>query len=618
MSTETELVFINDQLQILESYHLLAGFERQQIIEKLKKEPQDQLKLYSESIYKGLPGVTKGLIAAVKAGKGGDPVAISMATFDIFAGVMTMAGPLLGPAGPILSALASAISTILGEFLPKAPSVKEELEKLLDKFLAEEKLRKLSANLDALWVLSDTIENHYDQNSKYDLLDLQHGPEVRAIDDVWQWLLQEDKQSVPEWDGVLEKICITWVQLMRCVTLSVLKPSTKKDVDTASATTYVPARQEIFLKHLRTVKPVARARGLYAWIVPWTKGNILYVARGDRKQKVDLQGNYKKNTGWIRNISIIVPKNQWGSSKPQYDLIECDDKLVSRHQLDSFEGNLTDGKDLLKNDTAYPNIQGGGTRDFVHCVSAWALTDFQDPNSIRIYTAHSSGIGKYLNYVNVHKVDSKNVVTRENWQPNAIGGKFEHIRAIVSDISDSLPDDPDVAELTSRQYEIIYAGYNRNPNVWVELDNNWKDVPSPWTEYNGIEVDPNFLWVFGKEGIACATHASVIKCKNGKLDKPRWITYKTNWEDGFNVKSLCASADGVLSICSDQSRQSGLVLWQGDYKINLKESKLTWSYSGHPLQERPEQIIKTPAPCWAVFESLWRSLEEQVGKSQHI
>lgn len=607
MATTTVLDIVSEQLGILEDHHVLASAERQIILDKLKKEP-DKLKEYSDSFSKGLPGVTKGVIGAIKAGKSGDPYAISIATVDIFASIVTMAGPLLGPGGPLVSALAGMLSTILGEFLPKPPSLKEEIEKLLNKFLAEEKLRDLGTALDQIWVLSDTIQHH---SLDYKSLNLQHGTEIKAIDDAWQWLNQKDKQAVPEWGEVLEKTCMVWIQLLRCVALSVVKPSTRKGVEKGEMLVYLPARQELFLKYLRSIKPVAQERGLYVEMQAWDNfGNVLYVAPG---QKGSLPWDYKKNTQWMKNFSIHVSSDQAGSPTPSYEVISCVDRpaAIVRYMVDAATGDLYDGKQLMSEGEDYSNI-GGGTRKFVDCVCAWALTD-DDPGAIRIYTAHRAGRDSY---VNIHVVDSDDRTRRINWEPHAAEG-LAHIRAVRRDITQSLPDDPDTAGLPSRSWEIIYGGYLDNGRIWVEADNSWTDIPSPWDRYNGIEVDPYCLWVFGEHGLACATHASVMQCKKGTIGSPGWITFKTDWSDGFNVRTLSPCEDGILAVGSDQPMHGGLVLWTGDYRIDLEERKIEWKYDGSPRgggNIRPKQILKMPIACWPVFMQVKRDLEKQVGQ----
>jgi hypothetical protein len=610
MPVDEELELISAQLDLLLLNQLIAKTDRDNILAELKKEPS-KIKEYAEAFAAALPAITSGVIALRKLGKDGDPYAISMASLEIFSGIVAMAGPLLGPVGPIVSALASMVSMILGEFLPKPPNLLDEIEALLDKFVAEDKLRGLGTAADQIWVLSDTIEHH---STDYRPLNLQHGTEIKAIDDAWQWLNQLEKQSVPLWDQVLEKTCQVWLQLMRCVVLSVVKPSTKEGAKKGEMLVYLPARQELFLKYLRSIKPVAQNRGLYIMTEAWeTFGYCLDIALGRSGR---LSWGYEKKTDWLWNFSILIPREQIGSPAPQYHvftLSEGSPRAIARLKVDSLAGKLVSGTHIMEEDRVYQNT-GGGERRFESCVCAWSLTSWEDPDKVKIYTAHSTD----YNYVNIHEVDSDNNVNRLNWEPHTAEGLL-HIRAVVRDLSQSLPDDGDAVGLASRLYEVIYGGYRESSNIWVALDNSWLDVPTPWSGYNGIEVDKYCLWVFGKNGIACATHASVVQAlrarRNGVDARPKWMTYHTGWRDGFNVKSVSPCADGILAVSSDQSVHGGLVLWTGTYKIDLKGAgSLDWNFNGSPRGGRPGQIGKMPIHCWTLFDGVLRDLEKKVGK----
>ena len=156
-------------------------------------------------------------------------------------------------------------------------------------------------------------------------------------------------------------------------------------------------------------------------------------------------------------------------------------------------------------------------------------------------------------------------------------------------------------------YDIIYCGYRNNPNIWVALLNNWdKEVPSPWENYNGIEVDPNYLWVFGSHGLACATHASVIRCKKGEIPRPNWMTFTFGWADGFEVRSLSPCADGILAFSSMQASRE---VHTPNYEINLKERVLSCSGRLWGRGADADQVLKMPIPCWSMLQSLRANLE---------
>src|SRR5271170_1168762 len=242
-----DLEIISEQLNILENQHALAQIDRNAILAGLatlqEKDPQT-FKKYSTSISKGLPGVTGGVIGLIKAKKSGDPYAISIASLNMSAGVVTMLGPMLGPAAPaaaLVSAILGMVSTILGEFLPKPPSLKDEITEVFNTFLAEAKLRKLGVAANQIWTLADTIQNHKENSTEYHPLNLQNGPEVTVLEDVWEYLLQDDKQTLPQWPKMLEKTLLLMGQLFDCVALEVTNPSTLAGVTQKTPITYLPS-----------------------------------------------------------------------------------------------------------------------------------------------------------------------------------------------------------------------------------------------------------------------------------------------------------------------------------------------------------------------------------------
>lgn len=370
-------------------------------------------------------------------------------------------------------------------------------------------------------------------------------------------------------------------------------------------------------KVLNAVTPAARNRGLYLHKGYWDagKGYILYVAVGQPNGKDSLSWDYKKNTGWLKgprggSFSIIVPEEQRGSLTPQYALFLFEDnsRRITRYSLDSITGGLSGGPTLLQDGTQYPNWGGNDTRRFESCVDACVLVDpapatpANPPKGIRIYTAHDEGT---VCYVNIHTVGPDNKVWRLNWEPATSNG-LSDIRALYRPPT-TLLDDPDRAAMPPGLYDIIYGGYSDNPKIWIALQNSWAEVPSPWTDpYNGIEVDQNYLWVFGRHGLACATHASVIRCKKGEIPKPNWITYSTNWPDGFNVRSLCPSADGILTI---SSQQRDMNVWTPNYEIKLKEPRKIRAGISIRRGGDASQIRKMPIPCWSMLESLKANLQ---------
>src|SRR5262245_60561495 len=113
------------ELNLLKKQLGAHGGKADEIRNGIKNLSQENLNEYSDSVQTGIPEIREG-IDAIDAARDGDPFAISIASLSIFSGFLTMAGPLTGPVGPLIGALTSLLSTILGQFLPPGKSLEQE------------------------------------------------------------------------------------------------------------------------------------------------------------------------------------------------------------------------------------------------------------------------------------------------------------------------------------------------------------------------------------------------------------------------------------------------------------------------------------------------------------
>jgi hypothetical protein len=196
---------------------------------------------------------------------------------------------------------------------------------------------------------------------------------------------------------------------------------------------------------------------------------------------------------------------------------------------------------------------------------------------------------------------------------------------------------------------IIYGGLRSSSEIYVNHSNTGGYVPTPWGDYTGIQVDPYYIWVFRQHAVACATHASVIRCLQGGRPMPRWMEHSPNvlgdqtrdgegnlwkWEDGQLIKSR-PPLKGLLSFspCIDgtfyasiynrtvsRSTPGGQWLFEAKdtlgsyttrYNIDLKAGRLNvdpWVKCGGVAL----QVQKMPIPSWSLFESLETTLKEKL------
>ena len=368
------------------------------------------------------------------------------------------------------------------------------------------------------------------------------------------------------------------------------------------------------LKVAEKVTPPARERGLYAHLGYLRGGVVLHVAPGKGKSE-PLNWDYKSNTAWLKSFSIHVPKSEKDSFTPKYELLACEGdgstNRIGRHTLDAITGALSDGKAVID-----PRYNGGETFldvcGIAHNDDTMGIDQSTHPVTLVSLVIVDKGPGYY---VNLYTLDKDNKSTRVNWEPRLDGMK--DIRCLYLP-STTLPDDPDAnamadssnaampgPPLLSQKTPVIYGGVRDANHVWVLAWNSWATVKGPdnWTSYNGIEVDPYYVWLFGKGGIACVTHASMIKCRQGKITKPTWIYH--DFDKQFKtpeVRSLYPCADGTLLVAMQDE------IYTADYKIDRPKRRVmtsSWVKRGG----NAKQVIKMPIPCWAVLESLKANLQ---------
>jgi len=209
-------------------------------------------------------------------------------------------------------------------------------------------------------------------------------------------------------------------------------------------------------------------------------------------------------------------------------------------------------------------------------------------------------------YVNYYTLDNDVKSTRVNTEPYLDG--IADIRSLYFPTT-ALPDDPDADVITGPQRPgpntvLVYGGVrNENRlNVMYGIDAAKVEGPEQWTSYNGVEVDPNYVWLFGKGGIACATHASMRKCRQGQIERPSWIyhDFDTQLKEP-EVISLNACGDGTLLVSMLDD------VYTADYTVDREKSRIVTS-SWVKRGGRAKQVVKMPIPCWTLLESLRANL----------
>jgi len=457
------------------------------------------------------------------------------------------------------------------------------------------------------------------------------------------YLQKPSNQSKDGWPEVLGVWCQTYIELLTANTmlncmisrekLEAVLAATRKENKTsplsdevrsrcheavlylAALVKVLPASWEADKKEMieivTAVRPVARERGLYLRVGRRGTGLGLYVARGNGKA-APLAWGYKSNTGWFGSLSIHTPKAQIDSFTPQYDLLAAEKgpSRVSHFLLDSVSGELFDtgpvvGNDLpdVRHPETYLDVSGLAFND-----GTFGVDGSTHPKTLVSLAIENRDMNdaRYVNYYTIGK-DGKS--TRVNIQHGL--ANLAEIRSVYVPAS-ALSDDPDGDALTGDNQPkpnsvLTYGGIRNSNQLYVTEQTELSIVEGPegWTSYNAIEVDAHYVWLFGKEGIACATHASMRKFGRGKIARPSWIYH--DFDTQFNrpeVANLYACADGTLLVAMLGD------IYTADYRIDRKASRVvtsSWVKRGGDAT----QVVKMPIPCWSILEQLNACLLEE-------
>ncbi len=187
------------------------------------------------------------------------------------------------------------------------------------------------------------------------------------------------------------------------------------------------------LRIVNKLRPVARERGMYAHLGFYNNGLVLYATPGNGKAE-PINWDYKRNTKYLKTMSIYLPKSQKDSYKPKYDfLFLAYGDWVDLHTLNSITGQLSDGTTVF----------GPRNGEQFFDASAMALNENHNgiDQSTKPVTLVSLAVQRnrdhYLNYYAVNKEPKG---TRVNYEPHFAG--LKNVRTVYLPPA-PLAEDPD-------------------------------------------------------------------------------------------------------------------------------------------------------------------------------
>jgi uncharacterized membrane protein len=365
-------------------------------------------RVIADRIAKGMPAVTTGILSAAAAFEKKDYMTGSKALMDICSGVAILLPPPYGPIiGAFFTSIGQILGNFVLQEPSLDDKIKKLLE-LLQSERQIENITAVGHSISSYTTsLITTCVGTKSSKGVAEILAMPLTSETQADDFIvemkglkWRLVGDKEKFDVPAfanwqvagylerpenwrtqgWPEVLGIWCRTYIDLLAANTmlncladqttldrlinetqetnkqsLPNLTPHTKQKCHTALLNlkwlvselprSWAPDKKEM-LKIVQAVRPAARERGMYAHLGYYVgqSGNILYTASGSGKKDALEWGDYKRNTEWLKRISIHIPNAEKDSFTPKYEVFTCEyDNKIGRHTLDSVTNTLSAG-----------------------------------------------------------------------------------------------------------------------------------------------------------------------------------------------------------------------------------------------------------------------------------
>ena len=514
--------------------------------------------------------------------------------------------------------------------------------------------------------------------------------------EVAAWLSNSDKYDNEKWPEIMGHWCMAYANLVHCNVMLKCLANKKtmqeweKDFEEKNPQglllNYPETRQDIWnaltgndglqgridavladwkdwattaLGVLGATEPNAKDRGLY--VHRGTDGNgypYLYAATG-RSGFVQgwspvKSGSYWLGNGYVDQFLIAVPQKPADPLKPQYRL------FIPRSHNDRLYDAMIAPSPPAEVRRIEQEIKTGTFSAVCALSNAAAAQRGDEVEPCYVYATQNSSAGSDLL---MFQLDGKDKATDSSWR-FSVKLPVMSVSAVTHPPT-TLPDDPDGDGLppgspllggTAHSQSIQYAGMHGSSEIFVTALGKSYYVPAPWPSYSGLAADDYYLWLFSPTAIACASHASIMKCASGKAKAARWMGYvpgtggvlgdtKTQgvgniWLlDGLQYTSepplkgfifVWPCSDGTMTACSYQrsvEREAAgdhreflatdtLGLFTTDYSVDVRSGSLgvgSWRKSSQAVAS---QVQKVAIPCWPMVQRLKRDL--RIGDARKV
>ncbi len=653
--------------QILDSMQdVREEYEKAAEIRDAKDTSEKDRKYYTgicDSISKGLPNITKGALAAASAFQKGDTINGAAAIMDICAAAAPILASLFvagGPAGALVGALFSVVGQLLAFFGPKQPSLKDQIQKMLEKLNAEDELKNLEGirlNIEDydklltaaairltqkdpitgkrllerdLLTESDADRFEIDVKALNYSIALSQAKSIASSFENWKvagWLKMPAKQSYDQWPEVLGTWCRAYMDFVTAnmkfigmVDLPKVRAVMAYHHEQNSQSPLPDGRRKTIrglMRDLAALTEVQRDSVKASNAVALNVIKDITPAAQARGLFLHVGGGYL----YALTGKASIQHGDWTYLKGGSDAAGSGVGYIYRICASFPAGS---------SGVALPRfpcfVQREGRTTFVRELTPRSPPEINTDHRINHWFNNSEwktgvsdlwAIPQNKNVTAFLAVDNsifalaltgEDKVENWGWRVDGCKAPVAKVRAVTPE---SLANDPDKAAISpGSDVAAVYGGLAANSDIWMNYNNVTGYVPTPWTQYTGLSVDRHFLWVFGTGGFACATHASVIKALNdrakGVQTVPAWIEHYPN---GLLYKGIATGA-GLVPLKNGEPALQGLsdlsACDDGTLFVNAYARKYNdqGGYSGDdgPLMGTATYSVDVPAKTIQVAE----------------